>query len=98
VPGARHVYQSYVVQLPASQASHRGELIASMKASGIETTVGTYHMPLTTFFRRRGQFKTGDFPATDEVASRAVTLPLYDRLIPADQAEVIAALMRSLRS
>jgi perosamine synthetase len=90
--GARHVYQSYVALLPAAARADRADLIASMKADGIETTVGTYHMPLTTFYRQRGSFKPGDFPATDDVAARALTLPLYDGIAARDQTEVVEAL------
>src|SRR6185312_6451750 len=47
---AAHVYQSYVVLLPRSVAARRAEIIARLKAAGVETTIGTYHMPMTTFF------------------------------------------------
>jgi dTDP-4-amino-4,6-dideoxygalactose transaminase len=98
VPGARHVYQSYVVQLPASQASHRGELIASMKANGIEATVGTYHMPLTTYYRAAGGYRAGDFPATDDIAARALTLPLFEGITAAQQDDVVAMLTAGVPS
>src|SRR5262249_48490196 len=49
--GNEPVYQSYVTLLPADRAAQRGELIASLKEQGIETTIGTWHMPMTKFFR-----------------------------------------------
>jgi dTDP-4-amino-4,6-dideoxygalactose transaminase len=64
-----------------------------MRAQGIEATIGTHHMPMTTFFRERGGFARGDFPVTDDVWERAITLPLHTRLEPAEQELVADALL-----
>jgi dTDP-4-amino-4,6-dideoxygalactose transaminase len=90
-----HVYQSYVVLLPPPIAPHRPEVIEILKERGIETTIGTYHMPLTTYFRGWGHFKKGDFPVTDDIASRAMTLPLYESL-SFDQQEFIVSSLNDL--
>ena len=91
-----HVYQSYVVQLPEEVTSRRPEIIASLREKGIETTIGTYHMPLTTYFRKWGDFAKGDFPVTDDVAARTMTLPLYESLSFKEQRFVISSLSRSI--
>ena len=91
--GAHHVYQSYVALLPQAVAPKRGEIIAALKSKGIETTIGTYHMPLTTYFRKKGHHQPGDFPVTDEISARSVSLPLYERITREDQQQVVAALM-----
>lgn len=90
--GSRHVYQSYVISLPPEVAPHRAAIISTLRERGIETTIGTYHMPLTSYFRRWGDFKPGDFPATDGVSARAMSLPMYEGLSPEQQASVVAAL------
>ncbi|MBW1899933.1 MAG: DegT/DnrJ/EryC1/StrS family aminotransferase, partial [Deltaproteobacteria bacterium] len=46
--GSNPVYQSYVVLLPEHIAFHRRALIEKLKDKGIETTIGTWNMPLTT--------------------------------------------------
>jgi dTDP-4-amino-4,6-dideoxygalactose transaminase len=84
----KSVYQSYVVLLPKNAASQRQDLIKRLKHNGIETTIGTWHMPLTTYFRTRYGYRVGDFPVADEVFSRALTLPLYERLPEQKQKEV----------
>jgi len=91
-PGGRHVYQSYVVLVPRERAGRRDELIAAMRTRGVEVTIGTHHIPLTRYYRERWGYRPGDFPVTDDVASRALTLPLHGRLAPADQEHVVAAL------
>jgi dTDP-4-amino-4,6-dideoxygalactose transaminase len=92
--GSRHVYQSYVALLPRHAAPRRAEIIAGLKADGIETAIGTYHIPLTTYFRSAGGFRPGDFSVTDDVASRAITLPLYEALTAEDQVRVVSALKK----
>jgi perosamine synthetase len=82
------VYQSYVVLLPAQRTTHRQNLIRQLKEKGIETTIGTWHMPMTTYFHKRYGCKIGDFPVTDCVFARAMTLPLYEELSARDQQHI----------
>lgn len=91
--GSEHVYQSYVVLLPADAAPRRVELIAAMREAGIETTIGTYHMPLIRHFRERYGFGPGAFPVTDDVAGRAMSLPLFEGMTPEQQALVVRTLV-----
>lgn len=87
-----HVYQSYVVLLPKDMASRRSEIIQGLRDRGVEATIGTHHMPMTTYFRKWGDFEIGDFPVTDDVSSRAMTLPLYESLSHEQQEYVVSAL------
>lgn len=95
-PASRPVYQSYVVLLPESAAGRRNELIIWLKEQGIETTIGTCHMPLTTFFRNKYNFHAGDFPVTDQVFQRSLTLPLHEFLTPIEQQTVADKIMEWL--
>jgi dTDP-4-amino-4,6-dideoxygalactose transaminase len=87
------VYQSYVVLLPKEAASARATVLQRMRDRGIETTIGTWHMPLTTFFRAKYGFRVGDFPATDDVFARSVTLPLYESMTEGQLDEVAGTLL-----
>lgn len=91
-----HVYQSYVVLLPADAASRRAEIISGMREDGVETTIGTYHMPLVTYYRRKYGYEEGDFPVTDDVAARGLSLPLHETLGPEQQEEVVQKLLDRL--
>jgi perosamine synthetase len=95
-PGQAPVYQSYVALLPENAATRRAALIASLKKQGVETNIGTWHMPLTTYFRTRYGYGPGDFPVADRVFSRSLTLPLYESLDDADQAQVVERLLQEL--
>lgn len=89
----RHVYQSYVTLLPKHLAKMRSELIELLKEKGIETTIGTRHMPLTKYYSTRYGYNPGDFPVTDDVYSQSLTLPLYEKITLEEQAEVIDSLL-----
>lgn len=88
----QHVYQSYVVLLPIQKSNRRTEIISDLKARGIETTIGTWHIPMTTYYRNHYGFKEGDFPITDDVFVRSLTLPLYEGLEHNKQHEIIQQL------
>jgi dTDP-4-amino-4,6-dideoxygalactose transaminase len=94
---AEHVYQSYVVLLPEAAAPMRQDLIQQLRSRGIETNIGTWHMPLTTFFRTRYGFRPGDFPVADAVFARSLTLPLHEALTEGEQDTVIEHLTVQLR-
>lgn len=89
VENSQHVYQSYVTLLPEKMVPKRAGLIADLKKNGIETNIGTWHMPLTTYFRTRYEYRVGDFPVSDEVFARTLTLPLYENLPTEDQGKVV---------
>lgn len=91
-----HVYQSYVPLLPREAAPRRAEIIAALRERGVETTIGTYHMPLTRYFRERGGHAPGDFPVTDDVAARALSLPLFEALTAEAQETVVRELVSLL--
>ena len=88
-PGSGHVYQSYVALLPADAAPRRATIIKEAKEAGVETQVGTIHMPLTTFYREKYGYVEGDFPVTDAVAARAFTLPLFEAITEEQQQRVV---------
>lgn len=94
----QHVYQSYVILLPEHSAAQRSDLIARLKERGIESQIGTWHMPLTRYFRSRYGHAPGDFPGTDAIFARALTLPLYESMTEEQQKEVASGLREELRS
>ena len=88
---SQHVYQSYVVLLPGGV--DRSAVLDGLHSNGIEATIGTYHMPLTDYFVSTEGHAPGDLPTTDDVALRALTLPLHPALTPEDQERVVRALL-----
>ena len=90
------VYQSYVVLVPEELSYHRDMLISHLKEQGIEITIGTWHMPMTTYFQTRYGYTTGLFPVTDDVFARSLTLPLHHHLSENDQIIIHDTLLDAL--
>lgn len=91
-PHHNPVYQSYVVLLPHILTERRSELVDALKAESVETTIGTWHVPLTRYFRTRRGYKPGDYPVTDSVFARSMSLPMYEQLTPDVQRHIVERL------
>ena len=91
------VYQSYVVQIPVLGSDEHRRIISTLRARGVEATIGTWHVPLARFYRDHYGYSEGDFPNTDRVFHRAVSLPLHQELSELDQERVASALSSALR-
>ena len=87
------VYQSYVVLLPEQFTNKRQEIITTLRKRDVEVNIGTIHMPLTSYFREKYALQQGDFPVTDSIAKRALSLPLYENLSTANQEVVVKNLL-----
>jgi len=90
------VYQSYVILQDNETHQRRDELILRLREEGVETAIGTCHMPMTTYYRKRYGYKQGDFPVTDRVFVRSLALPLYEGLSGVEQALIVDALLGAL--
>lgn len=95
-PGHSPVFQSYVVLLPKEDSAFRNDVIARLKEGGVEAAIGTWNMPMTSFFQARYGFKKEDFPVADQVFARSLTLPLYAHMTRSDQEKVTGELKKSL--
>lgn len=93
-PGATPVWQSYVTLVPFGV--DRDALIRRLRGEGVEVQIGTYHMPMTSYFREHFGFRRGDFPVTDDVADRTLSLPLHPTITAEEQATVIERLVAAL--
>jgi perosamine synthetase len=69
-PGDRHGLQAYVIQV-----ADRDRVLAGLRASGVQSQIGTYAL------HRLGAYRDqGDFPGADAAFERALALPLHTRL------------------
>jgi dTDP-4-amino-4,6-dideoxygalactose transaminase len=80
--GDRHGWQAYVLQV-----DRRDEVMAALRAQGIQCQIGTYAL------HRLGAYRDqGPFPGADAAFERALALPLHGRLTEGDLDRVAAAL------
>jgi dTDP-4-amino-4,6-dideoxygalactose transaminase len=94
--GRTHTYQSYVVLLDDN--INRDTVIDSMRASGIETTLGTYGMHLQPYFHERFGIADEELPNATRAHHSALTLPLYLGLTSAELDRVVGALEQAIRA
>jgi perosamine synthetase len=88
-----HIYQAYVVMLPRAAADRQPQIIFRLRSRSIEVGIGTYHVPLTRFWAQQGGYTKGDFPVTDDVAKRAIALPMHSKITVDEQRRVVVALL-----
>jgi perosamine synthetase len=81
-PGDVHGWQAYVVQVDG-----RDDVLAGLRAQGIEAQIGTYAV------HRLGAYHDqGAFPGADRAFERALALPFHSRLTEPDLDRVVEAL------
>jgi len=85
--GNWHMFQPL---LPADLAARRGDFIAAMKERGIGVGVHYPAMHLFAMFRAMGH-APGDFPVSEDIGRRTLTVPLFPAMSDADVDRVCAA-------
>jgi dTDP-4-amino-4,6-dideoxygalactose transaminase len=94
-PGGKHVFHLYPIRIDSEKFGRTKDAFihAMLCERGIK--VGTHYTPLhyATAFQTRG-FRKGQFPVTESVAERLVTLPIN----PRQTREALDYLIESVRS
>ena len=80
--GDRHGWQAYVIQV-----DRRDEVLAALRAQGIEAQIGTYALHRLSAYADQGAF-----PGADHAFERALALPFHSRLADSDLDRVAGAL------
>jgi dTDP-4-amino-4,6-dideoxygalactose transaminase len=94
--GHRHPYQAFVVRCEAG--IDRDELIAALRAAGVESTLGTYAMHAEPAFAAACGTRPGDLPHSDALTRQTLALPLHQGMDDADVDAVAEALAGALRA
>ncbi len=82
--------QSYVIVVPPAVSAE--DTIRSLRAQGIEATIGTNAIPFTQYFQGSLGATDTAFPNTAALRDRAVTLPLFPGMSDAQQERVVRVL------
>jgi dTDP-4-amino-4,6-dideoxygalactose transaminase len=86
-PHCRHVYHVYAIEV-----ANRNEVQKGLHAAGIGTGI---HYPVPVHLQKAYAnlgYRRGDFPVTEALADRFLSLPIYAELQPEQVAEVVLAL------
>jgi dTDP-4-amino-4,6-dideoxygalactose transaminase len=91
----RQAHQFTATLLPPDMAAYRAVIQLEMRQRGVDSaTYFSPHVAEQDYFR--SQANPGALPVTNEIASRALTLPLYDTMIDDEVQEVVAAVKAGL--
>jgi dTDP-4-amino-4,6-dideoxygalactose transaminase len=90
-PGTRSAHHLAVVVLP--NRVHRDEVRSILAARRIQTSV--HYPPIHAFSHYRSLGHRRELPATDDIAARLVTLPLYPTMTDDDASFVASALLEA---
>lgn len=91
--GSRSSWHLYVVQL--LEAADRRRVFEGLRARGIGVNIHYIPIHSQPYYKALG-FADGDFPASEDYYSRAISIPVHPGMTEADQTAVIDALEAEL--
>ncbi len=93
-----HSWHLYVVQLGENAPLTRDEALRALYDEGIECSVHYIPLHLQPYWRDRYKLLPEQFPNSQRLSERSISLPVYTRMTDSDQDRVIDALRRLLRT
>lgn len=88
-PNVRHTWHLYTILL--DKKVDRNRFIVAMKAKNIGVNVHYFPIYSFSYYRENFNFKPKDFPVTEDISSRIVTLPMFPKMSDEDVKDVVAA-------
>ena len=87
-----HAWHLYVIQVTDNSPINRDELIRKLFVAGIGCSVHYIPLHQQPYWRERYQLTPEQFPNSQRLYERCVSLPIYTKMSDADQTRVIEAL------
>src|SRR5262249_43226391 len=76
--GIEHAWHLYVLRLrPEMLRIGRNQFVELLRERGVGTSVHCIPLHTMHFYQREYGYRNGDFPATEDVFSRCLSLPIY---------------------
>jgi len=93
-PNVRHVWHLYTILL--DKKINRDKFISTMRAKNVGVNV--HYIPIYRFsyYQENFDFNPKDFPATEDISKRIVTLPLFPKMTDDDILDVVEAVKESV--
>jgi dTDP-4-amino-4,6-dideoxygalactose transaminase len=96
--GIEHAWHLYVLRLhPERLRIGRNQFVEEMKARGVGVSVHCIPLHTMDFYQRNYGYRNGDFPVTEDLFSRCLSLPIYARMSDQDIDHVIASVLGIVR-
>lgn len=94
-PEGTHTYYLYPLLLNTDSLTiDRNAFIETLKAENIGSSVHFIPVHLHPYYRKTFRFKKGDFPITEDIFSRILSLPIHNAMTMNDAQDVIHAVRK----
>jgi UDP-4-amino-4,6-dideoxy-N-acetyl-beta-L-altrosamine transaminase len=91
----KHAWHLYSIQLNTDLLNiSRNDFIEALKAENIGTSVHFIPLHLHPYYKEKYGFKRGDFPITESVYDREISLPIYPKLLEKDVNDIVSAVKK----
>jgi len=79
--GVEHPWHLYVLRLkPDLMRIGRGQFVEMLRERGVGTSVHCIPLHTMHYYQRAYGYRNGDFPVTEDIYSRCLSLPIYSSL------------------
>jgi dTDP-4-amino-4,6-dideoxygalactose transaminase len=96
--GVEHAWHLYVLRLrPERLKIGRNQFLEEMKARGVGVSVHCIPLHTMDFYQRNFGYRNGEFPVTEDLFSRCLSLPIYARMSDQDVEHVIESVLGIVR-
>lgn len=90
----QHAWHLYTLRIhPEKLNISRADFIERLKDLGIGTSVHFIPLHLHPYYRERYGYRHGDFPVSEDLYEREISLPIYPKMSETDVDRVIAAVL-----
>ena len=97
-PDVGHAWHLYVIQLDLDRLTiDRAQFVEALSNENIGASVHFIPVHLHPYYRQTYGYQRGDFPTTEQIYDRMISLPLYTRMTEQDMESVIAAVKKIVR-
>jgi len=97
LPGDEHAWHLYVIRLADDARVSRDQFIERMFDQGVGVSVHYIPLHLQPYWRDAYRLEPDQFPVSQRVYERAISLPIYPSMSDSDVQTVIAAVRASLQ-
>ena len=96
--GVEHAWHLYILRLRLERLRiGRNQFVELLRERGVGTSVHCIPLHTMDFYQKTYGYRTGDFPVTEDIYSRCLSLPIYAAMSAEDVAYVIETVHNLIR-
>lgn len=93
VPNSRHARHLFTIQVPENK---RDTMLIALQEKGIGVAVNYRAIHLLKYYREKFGYKEGNFPVSEKIGNRTISIPLYPNLTDAEVNYVIKTIKKAI--